>query len=170
MTSLERAVNDAEAVGYVQQTPGSIGCVEYAYAVEQRLTFTTMVNRDGRIVEPAANTLAAAAANADWDGVPGNGAIPANQPGAESWPMTTATFILVSKRPNDVAAAREALKFFDWMYTNGDVMALDLSYVPLPKAVVDGIEKRWASEIAEPDGSPIFAGGRAIDTGPYSTP
>ena len=84
--------------------------------------------------------------------------------------MTTATFILVSKRPNDVAAAREALKFFDWTYTNGDVMALDLSYVPLPKAVVDGIEKRWASEIAEPDGSPIFAGGRAIDTGPYSTP
>jgi phosphate transport system substrate-binding protein len=83
----------------------------------------------------------------------------ANQPGAESWPMTTATFILVNKRPNDVAAAREALKFFDWAYTNGDVMALDLSYVPMPKAVVDGIEKRWTSEIAGPDGSPIFAGG-----------
>jgi phosphate transport system substrate-binding protein len=143
----------------VEQTPFSIGYVEYAYAVEERLTFTAMVNRDARIVEPAANTLAAAAANADWEGVPGNGAILANQPGAESWPMTTATFIIVSKQPTDVAAAREVLKFFDWAYANGDVMALDLSYVPMPKAVVDGIEKRWASEIAGPDGSPIFAGG-----------
>jgi phosphate transport system substrate-binding protein len=149
----EGVADDAE------QTPGSIGYVEYAYALQKGLTFTAMINRDGRIVEPAANTLAAAAANADWEGTPGNGAMLANQPGAESWPMTTATFILVNKRPNDVAAAREALKFFDWAYTNGDVMALDLSYVPMPKAVVDGIEKRWASEIAGPDGSPIFAGG-----------
>ena len=143
----------------VEQTTFSIGYVEYAYAIQRGLTFTAMVNRDGRIIEPAANTLAAAATNADWEGIPGNGAILANQPGGESWPMTTATFILVSKRPNDVAAAREALKFFDWAYSNGDVMALDLSYIPMPKAVVDGIEKRWASEIAGPDGSPIFAGG-----------
>jgi phosphate transport system substrate-binding protein len=154
------AANGNEGVAdAVAATPGTIGYVDYAYAVQRGLTFTAMVNRDGRIVEPAANTLAAAAANADWQGTPGNGAIPVNQPGVESWPMTAATFILAYKRPGEVVAAREALRFFDWAYNNGDVMALDLGYVPMPKAVVDGIEKRWSTEIAAPDGSPIFAGG-----------
>jgi phosphate transport system substrate-binding protein len=143
----------------VKQIPGSIGYVEYAYAIQNGLAFTAMINRDGRIVEPAVNTLAAAAANADWEGTPGNGAILANQPGVESWPMTNATFVLVHKRPEDAAAVREALKFFDWAYANGDVMALDLSYVPMPRSVVGGIERRWTSEIAGPDGIPIFDGG-----------
>src|SRR5689334_15860082 len=103
----------------VANTKGSIGYVEYAYAKQNKLTHTKMVNKDGKVVDPTAATFQAAAANANWKSQPGYGVILANQPGAESWPMTAATWILLYKKPQDPAATGEALKFFAWSYGKG---------------------------------------------------
>src|SRR5271165_4153652 len=114
-----------------------------------------MVNKDGKTVGPTSGAFQAAAANADWNSVPGYGLILANQPGAESWPMTAATFILIPKQPPDPVAAAEALKFFAWAYANGDKMAEGLDYVPMPKKIVGEIEKVWASQIKDANGKPL---------------
>ena len=139
----------------MSQTKGSIGYVEYAYALQNKMDYTKMVNKDGKTVAPTSGAFQAAAANADWNSEPGFGLILANQPGAESWPMTAATFILMPKQPPDPVAATAALKFFAWAYTKGDKMAEDLDYVPMPKKVVSEIEKVWAKEIKDSSGKPL---------------
>jgi phosphate transport system substrate-binding protein len=144
----------------VAQTRGSIGYVEYAYAKQNKLNFTKMINKDGKTVAPLSDTFQAAAANADWNSVPGYGVILSNQPGAQSWPMTAATFILIPKQPKDGAAAGEALKFFAWAYAKGDKMAEELDFVPMPVNVVNAIEGVWAKEIKDASGKPLFAAGR----------
>src|SRR6202162_5733119 len=108
-----------------------------------------MLNRDGKVVAPTMQAFQAAAANADWNSVPGYGLILDNQPGAESWPMTAATFILIHKQPQDPAAATEALKFFAWAYSKGGKMAEDLAFVPMPPPVVATIEKMWTANIKD---------------------
>jgi phosphate transport system substrate-binding protein len=138
----------------VGQTNGSIGYVEYAYALQNKLTYTKMVNKNGKTVAPTSEAFQAAAANADWNSVPGYGVILADQPGAASWPMTAATFILIHKQPQDTAAATEALKFFAWAYAKGDKMAEELDYVPMPKKVVTDVEAMWSKEIKDSSGKP----------------
>jgi phosphate transport system substrate-binding protein len=145
----------------VSQTKGSIGYVEYAYALQNKLVFTKMVNKAGKSVTPTSEAFQAAAANADWVSVPGYGVILANQSGAESWPMTAATFILIPKQPDDAAAATEALKFFAWAYAKGDKMAEELDYVPMPKKVVGEIEKVWADQIKDTSGKPLHTSAMA---------
>jgi phosphate transport system substrate-binding protein len=139
----------------VAQTKGSIGYVEYAYALQNKLIYTKMQNKDGKTVSPTAEAFQAAAANADWNSVPGYGVILANQPGATSWPMTAATFILIPKQPQDPAAATEALKFFAWAYAKGGKMAEELDYVPMPDKVVTEIEAMWSKEIKDGSGQPL---------------
>jgi phosphate transport system substrate-binding protein len=141
----------------VAQTKGSIGYVEYAYAKQNKLTHTNMINKDGKTVQPTSATFQAAAANADWSSVPGYGVILANQPGAQSWPMTAATWILMYKQPQDPAAASEALKFFAWAYDKGGKLAEELDYIPMPKNVVDSVKKTWASEVKDASGKPLYA-------------
>src|SRR5215467_1812363 len=141
----------------VAQTKGSIGYVEYAYAKQNKLTYTKMVNKDGKTVAPTSATFQAAAANANWSSVPGYGVILANQPGAESWPMSAATWILLYKKPQDAAATAEALKFFAWAYDKGDKMAEELDYIPMPQNVVDSVKKTWADEVKDASGKPLFA-------------
>ncbi len=141
----------------VAQTKGSIGYVEYAYALQNKLTYTNMVNKDGKTVAPTSKAFQAAAAGADWSSKPGFGVILANQPGADSWPMTAATWILMYKQPKDTAASAEALKFFAWAYKNGDKMAEELDYIPMPDKVVEDVEKMWANEIKDSSGKPVFA-------------
>ena len=131
----------------VTQTKGSIGYVESAYAKQNKITYTKMVNKDGKTVEPTSAAFAAAASHADWSSVPGFGVILANQPGGDSWPMTAATWILVYKQPKDPAATAEALKFFGWAYKNGGKMAEELDYVPMPENVVSEVKKMWSSDI-----------------------
>jgi phosphate transport system substrate-binding protein len=140
----------------VSQTKGSIGYVEYAYALQNKMTYTRMVNKDGKTVAPTSEAFQAAAANADWNSVPGYGVILANQPGAATWPMTAATFILIPKEPQDPAATAEALKFFAWAYAKGDKMAEALDYVPMPKKIVGEIEKVWASQIKDSGGKALY--------------
>jgi phosphate transport system substrate-binding protein len=141
----------------VAQTKGSVGYVEYAYALQNKLTYTKMVNKDGKTVAPTSEAFQAAAAGADWASKPGFGVILANQPGAASWPMTAGTWILMYKQPKDPAASAEALKFFDWAYKNGDKMAEELDYIPMPDKVVAEVEKMWAADIKDSAGKPVFA-------------
>mgnify|MGYP001461230140 CR=1 FL=1 len=141
----------------VAQTKGSIGYVEYAYALQNKLTFTKMVNKDGKTVAPESKAFQAAAANANWSSQPGYGVILANQPGAESWPMTAATWILMYKQPSDPAVALEALKFFAWAYDKGDAMASELDYIAMPDNVVASVKKTWASEIKDANGKALYA-------------
>lgn len=142
----------------VANTKNSIGYVEYAYALQNKLTYTKMINKAGKSVAPTSNAFQAAAANADWKSKPGYGVILANQPGDSSWPMTAATWILVYKNPPDSAATAEALKFFAWCYANGKKMAEDLDYVPMPDNVVKDVEQTWATEIKGANGKPLTAG------------
>jgi phosphate transport system substrate-binding protein len=139
----------------VAQTKGSIGYVEYAYAKQNKLVNTKMLNKDGKTIAPTIEAFQAAAANADWNSVPGYGVILANQPGATSWPMTAATFILIPKQPQDPAAATEALKFFAWAYAKGAKMAEELDYVPMPSKVATEIAAMWAKEIKDANGKPL---------------
>ena len=140
----------------VAQTKGSIGYVEYAYALQNKLTFTKMINKAGKAVAPTSEAFQAAAANADWSSQPGYGVILANQPGEKSWPMTAATWILIYKQPQDAAATSEALKFFAWAYKNGSKMAEELDYVPMPAKVAADVEKSWKADIKDARGKPIF--------------
>jgi phosphate transport system substrate-binding protein len=141
----------------VGNTKGSIGYVEYAYALQNKLTYTKMMNKEGKVVAPTSEAFQAAASGADWKSVPGFGVILANQPGAASWPMTAATWILMYKQPKDPAASAAALKFFAWAYKNGDKMAEELDYVPMPDGVVDQIQKMWSADIKDASGKPVFA-------------
>jgi phosphate transport system substrate-binding protein len=129
--------------GNVTQTAGSIGYVEYAYAQQNKLPFTKMMNKAGQTVSPNMESFQAAAANADWEHADHFYMILTDQPGAKTWPIENPTFILVPKNPPNPAAATEALKFFKWAYANGGKMATDLDYIPLPDSVVQRIEASW---------------------------
>jgi phosphate transport system substrate-binding protein len=140
----------------VANTKGSVGYVEYAYALQNKLTFTQMVNKAGKSVTPTSEAFQAAAANANWKSQPGYGVILANQPGDKSWPMTAATWILVYKQPSDAAATGEALKFFAWAYAKGGKMAESLDYVPMPAKVAADVEMSWKAEVKDASGKPLF--------------
>jgi len=131
----------------VSRVKGAIGYVEYAYAKKNRIPHMAMQNRDGRYVNPDDTTFAAAAAGADWFGTPGMGISLVNQKGAQSWPITGASFALMYKEPANKALSADALKFFDWAFKNGKKQALDLDYVPLPDALTEQIRQRVWSQI-----------------------
>jgi len=130
---------------FVRQTPGSIGYVEYAFAKQNHLTYTQMQTHDGSFVEPVAKNFAAAASKADWAHTPGGSfyMLILDKPGADSWPITAATFILVYKHQDNPAKGQDVLKFFDWAYKHGDQLAEQLDYIPLPEAVKAMAEKKW---------------------------
>jgi phosphate transport system substrate-binding protein len=140
----------------VAQTKGAIGYVEYAYAKQNKMASVDMINLDGKTVAPDAKAFQAAAANADWAKSEDYYVILTNQPGPDTWPIAGATFILMYKQPVDPAASAEALKFFNWAYSKGAPEAEALDYVPLPPAVVQQIQKTWATEIKTADGKPVF--------------
>jgi phosphate transport system substrate-binding protein len=129
------------------QTDGSIGYVEYAYAKQNKMAYTDLVNAAGKRVAPDAASFQAAAANADWAHAAGYYLILTNQPGDKSWPITGASFILLYGVPPDPAATGAALKFFDWAYRNGAKMAADLDYVPLPDNLISQVRATWKSQI-----------------------
>ncbi|WP_434625210.1 phosphate ABC transporter substrate-binding protein PstS [Azospirillum sp. B2RO_4] len=139
----------------VKQTDGSVGYVEYAYAKQNNITYLDLQNKDGKTVTPKIEAFQAAAANADWANSKGYYVLLTDEPGAESWPITGASFILMYKNPQDASASAEALKFFDWAYKNGDKMATELDYVPMPDSVVSLVQKTWAQTI-QADGKPVW--------------
>ncbi len=140
----------------VKQVPNAIGYVEYAYAKQNNLPVALIQNKDGQYPMPGDEAFQAAAANADWKAAPGFGISLTNQPGAKAWPITAATFILVHKASADAARTAEVLKFFRWAYKNGDKLASDLDYVPLPDKVVGQVEDEWKMVVGK-DGKPVLA-------------
>jgi phosphate transport system substrate-binding protein len=131
----------------VRRVKGGIGYVEYAYAKRNKMPYMMMQNRDGQYVSPDDATFAAAAAGADWFAAPGMGISINDQPGANSWPISTASFILMYKSPADKKASDEVLKFFDWAFKNGKELALELDYVPLPDSLTAQIRSKVWSQI-----------------------
>jgi phosphate transport system substrate-binding protein len=140
----------------VAQTKGAIGYVEYAYATQNKLTTANVINKDGKPIAPSTESFQAAAANADWAKAERFYLVLTDQPGAGSWPIAGATFILMYKEPQDPAASSEALKFFNWAYTKGDKMAEELDYIPMPDSVVALIKEEW-KQIKDASGKPLFA-------------
>lgn len=136
----------------VKQTNGALGYVEYAYVKQNKMSYAQMANKDGKFVEPNSKSFQAAAANADWADAKGYYVILTDQPGAESWPITGASFILMHKQAHDPASSEAALKFFSWAYADGDKMAEALDYVPMPDKIVQMVQKTWAAEIKGANG------------------
>ena len=122
---------------------GAIGYVEYAYALQNKMITAQMINKDGKVVAPDLSSFQAAAENADWKTVPGFYLILTNQPGAKSWPITGASFILMRKEPVNAKQSKKALDFFAWAYQNGSETAKALDYVPMPATVVALVKKSW---------------------------
>lgn len=141
---------------FVKQTIGAIGYVEYAYAKQNKATYVLVQNKAGQFPAPTAANFAAAAAGADWAKAPGNYLLLLDEPGAKSWPITGATFILVYKKQDDAAQGQSVLKFFDWAYKNGDGAAGALDYVPMPASVKAMMRKQWAAMVKGPDGKPVY--------------
>ncbi len=141
---------------YVKQIKGSIGYVEYAYALQNKMTHTLMQNKEGEFVAPTADAFKAAAAGANWEKAPGFYEILTNEAGKQSWPITGATFILMHKTQDKAATAHEVLKFFDWAYANGDKLALDLDYVPMPDSVVKLIQHAWKTQLKDQSGKAVW--------------
>jgi phosphate transport system substrate-binding protein len=130
---------------FVRQTVGSIGYVEYAYAVQNKLAHVNLLNHDGQFVSPTAAAFSASAAGADWSKAPGFYLLLVDQPGAATWPISGATFLLVRK-DTDAAKRGQVLKFADWAYKNGDAKAGGLNYVPLPETVKALVRTSWGAE------------------------
>jgi len=139
------------------QTDGAIGYVEYAYAKQNKMSYTLLTNKAGKSVAPGADTFQAAAASADWVHADGFYLILTDQDGAKSWPITGASFILLYREPSDAASVAEALKFFAWAYKDGAAMAAELDYVPLPAALIAQVEAAWKSGIMS-GGHPVWSG------------
>jgi phosphate transport system substrate-binding protein len=142
--------------GQTTQTDGAIGYVEYAYAKQNKMTYTKMVNSEGKVIEPKTAAFQAAAASVDWAKSPGYYVILTNQPGADSWPITGASFILIYKQPDDPEAVKTALAFFDWAYQDGDKMAEDLDYVPIPDKLVGLVKTTWKQSVTDGSGKAIY--------------
>jgi phosphate transport system substrate-binding protein len=139
----------------VTRVKGAIGYVEYAYAKKNKMEYAQLKNHDGQYVEPTEDSFKAAAAGAEWAKTPGFGVVLTDQAGKASWPITGATFILMHKAEANAANAKEVLKFFDWSYKNGNAMAVELDYVPLPAPVVKMVQDSW-KDIKDTSGKAVW--------------
>jgi phosphate transport system substrate-binding protein len=151
----QAAKGNAGVAAKVKETPGAIGYVEYAFAMEQQLDYVQLKNRDGYFVKPNAGSTQSAAAGAPWDASSGFYQILTNAPGERSWPITATTFILVPKNISDAARAKEVLKFFDWAYRTGELPAMYHDYVMIPKFVMSQVRISWL-ELKNREGRPVW--------------
>lgn len=141
---------------FVNKVEGSIGYVEYAYALQNHMASVLLQNHYGNFVAPTSANFQAAAAGADWKNAKGYYMVLTNQPGANSWPITGASFILLYKTQAKPAQAKEVLKFYNWSYNNGADAAEKLDYVPMPKAVADMVRNTWKNVLKDRSGNPIW--------------
>lgn len=139
---------------YVGRVKNAIGYVEYAYAKQNKMSHTQLQNSAGNFVEPNQDTFKAAA-DIDWTSSKGFNVVLTNQPAQNAWPLAAATFILMHKNPSNADNAKSALAFFDWSFNNGDEMAKNLDYVPLPDTTKEIIRTEWAKVVGA-DGKPLY--------------
>ncbi|HXZ47938.1 MAG TPA: phosphate ABC transporter substrate-binding protein PstS [Usitatibacter sp.] len=140
---------------YVQRINGAIGYVEYAYVLQNHMTYALVKNSEGEYVSPNAKSFQAAAAGADWAAAPGMNLMLTDAPGKGAWPIAGATFILVHTTADNPANEKQVLDFFKWAYANGSRIAESLDYVPMPPSVAKLIETNW-KEIKDASGKPII--------------
>ena len=140
---------------YVQRINGAIGYVEYAYCLQNHLTYVQLRNRAGHYVAPTAKAFQAAASHADWKHAKGFYMVLTDQPGAGSWPITGATYVLIHKQQHNAKTAKTVLQFFDWAYKHGAPTAEKLDYVPMPKSVAKIVEHSWTKNVRA-DGHKIW--------------
>jgi len=141
---------------YVQRIKNSIGYVEYAYALQNKMTHAQLKNREGQFVNPNDDSFKAAAAGAEWEKAPGFYELLTNEPGKASWPITGATFILMHKVQAKPESAKSVLSFFDWAYSNGSEMATTMDYVPMPEKVQKLVRAAWKKEIKDSEGKAVW--------------
>ncbi len=141
---------------FVNKINGSIGYVEYAYALQNHMASVLLQNQSGNYVAPTSKNFQSAAAGADWKHAKGYYMVLTNQPGANSWPITGASFILLYKTQMNPAQGKEVLKFFNWSYNNGAHAAEKLDYVPMPKAVADMVRATWSKVLKDRHGHAIW--------------
>ncbi|WP_342652980.1 phosphate ABC transporter substrate-binding protein PstS [Pseudomonas sp. F3-2] len=134
---------------YVKQIKGSIGYVEFAYAKTNNIAYAKLENAAGKSVEPSAKAFAAAAATADWASAKDFNLIMTNAPGADAWPITATTWIIMYKQPKNAEKSAAAFDFFKWSLEKGQAQAESLEYVPLPKELVSKIEDYWKTEFTK---------------------
>ncbi len=149
--------NEGVAV-LVSRTDGAIGYVEYAYAKQNKMNYSLLANKEGIYNQPDAKAFQAAAANADWKAAPGYYLLLTDQPGKDSWPITGASFILMHKKPEKPENSKQVLAFFDWSYKNGQKLADELDYMPMPDPVVKLVEETWKTQLTGSDGKPVWSG------------
>ena len=131
---------------YVKQIKGSIGYVEYAYALTNKMTHVQLKNAAGNFVQPEAKSFQAAAATADWKSAKDFNLLMTNAPGADAWPITATTWIVMYKEPKNEERIKVAFDFFKWSLEHGQKDAAALDYVPVPDTLVKQIEGYWASD------------------------
>jgi phosphate transport system substrate-binding protein len=132
---------------YVKQLPNSIGYVEYAYVLQSKMNYAVLQNAAGNFVAPSAETFSNAAETADWAKAQDFNLVMTNAPGANAYPLTATTFILMPKSPRDAGRSKAALDFFRFALDSGQDQAKKLDYVPLPQALVKQIEDYIARTI-----------------------
>ena len=133
--------------GYVKQIPNSIGYVEYAYVIQNKMTYTQLQNSAGTFVSPSAESFSNAAASADWKNAKDFNLVMTNAPGPNAYPITATTFILLPKQPKDKAKSEAAVAFFKYALEKGQDQAKKLDYVPLPAELVQQIESYIGSTL-----------------------
>ena len=152
-TGLGGKGNDGVAA-FVQRLPGSIGYVEYAYAKQNNLAYTKLVDADGKAITPTEESFSAAAKGADWTKTFAQDLT--NQKGDNAWPISSTTFILIYKDQQDAAKGTEVLKFFDWAYKNGNKLTTDLDYAALPDSAVEQIRAAWKTNVKDSSGKALY--------------
>jgi phosphate transport system substrate-binding protein len=147
--------NDGVA-GTVHNTRGGIGYVEAAYAAQNHLTTTLLRNKAGKFVEPTMATYLAAAASADWSHAQDFAIDLNDQAGDQTWPIESATYVLLPTNPKDAAQSAAVMKFFDYGFMHGDEAGKQLLYVTLPQSVKDAVRAEWHAQVKGPDGKPVM--------------
>ena len=140
----------------VRQVKGGVGYVEYAYAEQNKMTTTQLRNKDGRFVQPSLDSFKAAADAGNWAGAANYAVSLIDLGGAKTWPIVSATFILLPKDPKEATRSLNVMRFFDWAYSNGMGQATALHYVTLPKSVQEAVRTSWRTEVKGPDGAPVW--------------
>jgi phosphate transport system substrate-binding protein len=141
----------------VQKVKNSIGYVEYAYVKENKMVYAQLKNADGAFVSPDEATFKAATAAGEWAKTPGFAVDFTNATGKNSWPLSSASFIIMHKvQDANGAKGKEVLKFFDWAFKKGAPEAAKLDYVPLPAAVVKLVEDSWKANLKDGSGKAIW--------------
>lgn len=144
------------AASYVARLPGSIGFLEYALAMQSKVAYVKLKNRDGQFVAPSEAGVRAAAAHASWNAANGFAESLINQPGKDSWPIATTTFVLIQTTQMDAERGRTILGFFNWALKDGRQITTQQGYVPLPDTVVKLIGDAWQAQVKDATGKALW--------------